>query len=36
MWILIAACILAVVILWISMKMAGICSRREEREWRDG
>ena len=34
-WLIIAAVVVIVSIL-VPMRMAGICSRQEEREWRDG
>lgn len=34
--VLIVSAVVVLLILWLPMKMAGICSRQEEKEWRDG
>ena len=33
--VLIVSAVVVLLILWLPIKMAGICSREEEREWHD-
>ena len=34
--ILIVSAVMVLLVIWPIIKMAGICSREEEREWEDG